>query len=76
MSKLRFALYFGNRGFFPETLISGARQEFKETVEKLGFETLMMDENETRYGAVETVEDGRKYADFLRKQKLGYDGVI
>ncbi len=27
MSKTTFALYFGNRGFFPETLIASAKTE-------------------------------------------------
>ncbi|MDO8685120.1 MAG: hypothetical protein Q7J78_00445 [Clostridiales bacterium] len=76
MSKLTFALYFGNRGFFPESLISGARQEMKTALERLEYTALMMDENATRFGAVETAEEGRKYAAFLKKHKGEYDGVI
>ena len=33
MDKLVFALYFANRGFFPETLIAGAREEMTQAVE-------------------------------------------
>ncbi|NJD04755.1 MAG: hypothetical protein FIA99_19630 [Ruminiclostridium sp.] len=73
---MRFALYFGNRGFFPESLISGARQEIKEVLQKLGYDTLIMNENATRFGAVETAEEGRKYATFLKKHTGEYDGVI
>lgn len=76
MSKLTFALYFGNRGFFPESLISGARSEMKMAVENMGHSTLIMEENETRYGAVETAAEGRKYAAFLKEHKGEYDGVI
>jgi len=76
MSKLTFALYFGNRGFFPEALISLARTEMKTAIEKLGYDALMMDENVTRFGAVETAEEGRKYAAFLKAHKGEYDGVI
>lgn len=76
MDKQTFALYFGNRGFFPETLIDGARKELKETVEKLGYQTIMMDEGATRFGAVETAEEGRKYAAFLKEHRGEYDGVI
>ena len=63
--KSTFALYFGNRGFFPESLIAIARKEVSETLKKLGYESLVMDGNLTRYGAVETTEEGRKYAKFL-----------
>lgn len=76
MSKMTFALFFGNRGFFPGELIAEARSEVKEAVEKLGFKALLMEENATRYGAVETGEEGRKYAAFLHSHRGEYDGVI
>jgi len=76
MKQLTFALYFGNRGFFPESLISSARQEMKQVVEALGFGTLIMDEKATRFGAVETVKEGKVYADFLKQNEGKYDGVI
>lgn len=76
MKKLTFALYFGNRGFFPGSLIASARQEMKKAVEDSGFETLILDEGKTRFGAVETVQEGKVYADFLRENKGNYDGVV
>jgi L-fucose isomerase-like protein len=54
MKKTTFALFFGNRGFMPEKLIADARREMVQAVEKAGFDYLIMDENSTRYGAVET----------------------
>lgn len=76
MNSMRFALYFGNRGFFPEALIAGARQEVKDAVEKAGYGTLLMNEGDTRFGAVETVEEGKKFAAFLKQNRDQYDGVI
>jgi L-fucose isomerase-like protein len=76
MKKTTFALYFGNRGFFPETLIAGARRDMVETLDKFGYDTLIMDENATPYGAVESPEDGEKYARFLNNNRGKYDGVI
>ena len=76
LSKMTFALYFGNRGFFPESLISQARNEMVETLERLGYASLIMDEAATRYGAVETPDEGRKYAAFLKENRGKYDGVI
>jgi len=73
---MTFALYFGNRGFFPGTLIAGARRELVESLSKMGYGTLIMDENATRFGAVETAEEGRKYAAFLEEHRGEYDGVI
>ena len=74
--KSTFALYFGNRGFFPESLIAIARKEVSETLKKLGYSSLMTDINLTRYGAVETAEEGRKYAKFLESNRGKFDGVI
>lgn len=78
MRKLKstFALYFGNRGFFPEALIAIAREEISTVLEKLGHRCLSMDVALTRYGAVETTEEGKKYAKFLKSHHGEYDGII
>ncbi|MCK4249225.1 MAG: hypothetical protein KAX15_05545 [Candidatus Omnitrophica bacterium] len=74
--KTTFALFIGNRGFFPASLIAGARKELTETLKQLGHKTLVLDENATRHGAVETVKEGEIYAEFLRKNKGKFGGVI
>ena len=71
-----FALYFGNRGFFPESLIASARRELAEAVAASGHESILLDEEATRFGAVETAEEGRRYAAFLKERLGEYDGVI
>jgi L-fucose isomerase-like protein len=71
-----FALYFGNRGFFPETLIAEARKELTESLTKLGYKSISMDSSLTRYGAVESAEEGQKYAKFLEANRDNFDGVI
>lgn len=71
-----FALYFGNRGFFPESLIAGARQELGATLKQAGYGVLLMEEGDTRFGAVESVDDGMKYAEFLKRNRGRFDGVI
>ncbi len=75
-SKSTFALYFGNRGFFPESLIAIARKEVSETLAKLGYGSIMMDSDLTRFGAVESPEEGRKYARFLDNNRGKFDGVV
>lgn len=75
-SKLTFAVLFGNRGFFPASLIASARAEMSETLQRLGHRVLMMDAAATRHGAVETPEEGRKFAQFLDENRREIDGVI
>jgi L-fucose isomerase-like protein len=74
--KSTFALYFGNRGFFPESLIAIAREEVSKTLDNLGYGTIMMNSDLTRYGAVETTAEGRIYAKFLEENRGRFDGVI
>jgi L-fucose isomerase-like protein len=76
MGSSTFALYFGNRGFFPESLIASARRELAEAVAKAGHASISLGEKETRFGAVETAEEGRRYATFLKENAGRYDGVI
>jgi L-fucose isomerase-like protein len=76
MKKTTFALFFGNRGFFPASLIAAAREEMKRELSALGHEVLMLDETATRYGAVETPQEGEIYARFLRENRGKFGGVI
>lgn len=73
---MTFALYFGNRGFFPEHLIASARQEVIQALAKLDIKALCIPDGETRYGAVEGFKEGRKYAQFLEAHRGDYDGVV
>jgi len=74
--KTTFALFFGNRGFFPASLIAAAREELAQTLRELGHAVLMLDSEATRYGAVETPREGEVYANFLRANRGKFGGVI
>ncbi len=74
--KTTFALYFGNRGFFPGEVIADARKEMMQALEKSGFGYIIMDEKLTRYGAVETIQEGKIYNAFLKENEGKYDGII
>ena len=76
MKKITFALCFGNRGFMPGELILGARNDMVKAVEDAGYNYTMMDEGATRYGAVETRDEGKLYAKWLKENEGKYDGVI
>ena len=76
MKKTTFALFFGNRGFMPAELIEGARADMIKAVTDAGFDYLIMDKDATRYGAVETREEGRIYHDWLESHRGEFDGVI
>jgi len=75
-SAATFAVLLGNRGFFPASLMASARSELCEVLQRLGHRVLMMDPAATRYGAVETPEEGEKFAQFIEAHRREIDGVI
>ena len=74
--KMTFALCFCNRGFMPGELIYGARADMVKAVTEAGYDYIIMDENATRYGGVETRAEGKLYAQWLKEHDGDYDGVI
>ena len=74
--KSRFALFFGNRGFFPPSLQAEAREELPRVLKAAGHDVLILDTNATRYGAVETPQEGQIFSNFLHQNQGKYDGVI
>ena len=76
MKKTTFALFFGNRGFFPASLQASARKEMAEVLKGLGHKTIALPASATRHGAVETPAEGAVYANFLRENRGKFGGVI
>ena len=76
MKKQTFALFFGNRGFMPAELIKQARIDMVKAVTDANYDYIIMDENLTRYGAVETRDEGLLYHQFLKEHEGEFDGVI
>ena len=72
--KLRFAVFFGNRGFFPGEVVASARKEMSQAIITAGFEPVLMDEHLTKFGAVESMEEGKKFASFVAREQP--DGVV
>lgn len=73
---MKMALLVANRGFFPSEFLEDARKEMAQAAAKQGIELLTMDPSLTRFGAVETTQEGMKYHKFLDEHYGEYDGVI
>ena len=73
---MKFVVYFGNRGFFPGELIKSAIADYRKVLAANGHEALIMEGAGTRYDAVETPEEGAKFAAFLKEHDGEYDGLI
>ncbi len=76
MKKMTFALAFCNRGFMPGELIYGAREDMIKAVTDAGYDYIAMDAELTRYGGIETRDEGLMYAKWLKEHEGQFDGVI
>ena len=72
----KFAIIIGNRGFFPAESLGRARKEIKDRLEGLGHSVLLLPETATRYGAVESREEGLIQAAFIAQHRAELDGII
>jgi L-fucose isomerase-like protein len=75
-TKTTFALFYGNRGFFPASLIAEAREEMPRILKEMGHDSIALNAGATRHGAIETPAEGRKFAAFLQENRGKFGGVI
>ena len=73
---LTFGLIVGTRGVFNSELAISGRKDLIAAVEKLGYKTIILPAEATPTGAVETYNDGRKYAELFDQHRREIDGVI
>jgi L-fucose isomerase-like protein len=66
----------GNRGFFPSHLALSGRKAVLEALEKAGIAVVIAGEDETAFGAVESLVEARRCADVFRQHKDTIDGVL
>ena len=76
MDKATFGLIVGTRGFFNPKLAETGRKDLMALLDKLGYKYVILSENDTRYGLVETVEDAKKCAELFRANYEKIDGII
>ena len=57
-------------------LIYGAREDMVKAVTDAGYDYIAMDAQLTRFGGIETRDEGMLYAKWLRSHEGEYDGVI
>lgn len=73
---MNFAVMYANRGFFPGEVIKDARDEMKKAIKESGNGFIEIEESKTRYGAVETIAEGKIFAEFLKENEGRFDGII
>lgn len=67
---------FGNRGFFPDTLVEEGRSRMLSALSVAGVKVITLGPEDTKCGAVETREDAFKCAALFRKHAEEIDGIL
>lgn len=76
MSQSTLGVIFGNRDFFPDQLVTEARGDFTRLFEQLNLEAVMLSENATKLGGVETFADAQRCAELFRENRDRIDGIV
>jgi len=74
--KTTFGIIVGNRDVFPDHLAKKGRLEIIETMQELGYDYIVLKENDTQFGAVETYEDAKTCASLFISNREKIDGVL
>jgi L-fucose isomerase-like protein len=67
---------FGNRDFFPDHLVSEARQDILALFKEMNIEAVMLGENETKLGSVETYAHAKACADLFKANRDHIEGLL
>jgi len=74
--KMTFGLIVGNRGFFPDHLAKSGREQMIQVLEAAGYETVALNSDQSKYGALETHDEAKRCAELFRSKSCAIDGVI
>jgi L-fucose isomerase-like protein len=69
-------LIVGNRGFFPDHLARSGREEMIRALKSCCIDVVVLDEKQSKHGAVETHEEAKRCATLFRQQGERLDGVV
>src|SRR5215468_1221949 len=66
----------GNRDFFPDVLVGEARRDLLKLFGELDIDAVLLDEQATKLGAVETWNHAKRCADLFRANRDRIHGVV
>lgn len=71
-----FGVIIGNRDFFPDKLVTEARSDIAKLFDELGLNAVMLSEEDTKLGGVETHSDARKCAELFKSNRESISGIL
>ena len=74
--KLTLGVIIGNRDFFPDVLITDGRKDILAVLDEFDIQPIILDEDATKLGAVETWEHAKKCAALFQQHRSEIDGIL
>ena len=74
--KITFGVIVGNRDVFPDHLAKEGREDIIKVLNELNFDYVILTENDTKYGVVESYDDAKKCAGLFKINKEKIDGIL
>lgn len=76
MARMTIGVIVGNRDFFPDRLVAGGRIDILKLFEEMDVEPVILDEADTKLGAVETWQHARRCAGLFKTHRDRIGGVL
>jgi len=76
MAQATLAVIVGNRVLFPDTLVTEGRRDILALLDNMDIEPVILGENDTKLGAVETWEHAKRCAELFRANEERIDGIL
>jgi len=76
MAKVTLGVIVGNRDFFPDRLVTEARADVLKLFKEMDIEAVILDENATKLGGVETWTHAKICAELFKKNAERIDGIL
>jgi L-fucose isomerase-like protein len=74
--RITLGVIVGNRDFFPNRLVTEGRQDILKVLQESGIDAVILDEDATKLGGVETWENAKKCAALFREYRERIDGIL
>jgi L-fucose isomerase-like protein len=74
--KTTFGVIVGNRDVFPDHLAKEGRLEIMDVLNELGYDYVILGENDTKDGVTETYEDAKKCAEIFKVNREKIKGIL
>ncbi len=76
IEKITFGVIVGNRDVFPDNLAKEGRLEIIQVLSELGYNYIILNEEDTKFGVVETYQDAKICADLFKRNKDKIFGIL